>query len=584
MTRAEGAVRTATAILLAAALATLAPSGLAAQGLVSPGPLATAHARYDDVTKCLVCHEAGRELSGRRCLACHVSLAAQIRADRGYHATATRHGTALACGSCHSEHNGRPYRLLRWPDNRPPQQFDHALTGWTLRGAHARLTCTDCHRANMIAGASVRADTSLSTSRTYLGLGTTCASCHLDEHRGRASRQCEDCHSQDEWKPARGFDHARTRFALTGRHQAVECDGCHEVRQEAATGPGGARDTAFVDFRSTRPASGGCTGCHTSPHRDRTRFARCEGCHTTAGWFVLPDSLRNFDHGGTGFPLRGAHASTRCESCHLSSGSAPLPPRVALVRANFQRRLSRQPMRYARCDDCHANVHAGELRGSRDCAACHDETRFKPAAYGTTAHDSTAFALTGAHAAVPCTGCHRALPGATRGSGRVQFRHADLRCIACHRDPHGGQFADRTCDACHRTEAWERVVFDHDATRYPLRGAHATKRCSACHTRAPDDPRGPVRFRGLPLTCGSAGCHSDPHDGQFAERARGGACTTCHTEDRWKPAVFDHQTDSDWPLDGRHRNVRCGDCHRPQGRPPVVRYRETPKTCEGCHR
>ena len=30
----------------------------------------------------------------------------------------------------------------------------------------------------------------------------------------------------------------------------------------------------------------------------------------------LPDSLRNFDHSGTGFPLAGAHARTRCESCH----------------------------------------------------------------------------------------------------------------------------------------------------------------------------------------------------------------------------------------------------------------------------
>ncbi len=582
MSHARHAAR-ATVLALAAAGALLgAPRRLGAQGLVSPGPLATAHARYDDVAKCLLCHEAGRELTGRRCLACHVSLAARIRAGEGYHATATHRGTALACASCHSDHNGRPFRLVRWPDNRPREAFDHAQAGWALQGAHTRLACDDCHTPALIANAAVRGDTSLSVGRTYLGLGTGCVSCHLDEHRGRTGRNCEDCHAQEAWTPARGFDHARTRFALTGRHRAVECSGCHTVRRDAASGPGGARDSAFVDFRTARPATGGCTGCHSSPHRDAARFGRCEGCHSTAGWFVLPDSLRYFDHSTTGFPLEGAHSVTRCESCHLSSASSPLPPGVALVRANFLRRLSRRPILHARCDDCHSNAHAGELGGQRDCGACHDERGFTPTHYTGTAHDSTAFRLTGAHAAVPCTGCHRALPGAARGSGHIRFRHEDQRCLACHRDPHGGQFEGRTCDGCHDTEAWERVAFDHDATRYPLRGAHATKRCSACHTRA--GPRTPVRFRGLPLTCGSAGCHTDPHGGQFANRGRGGTCTTCHVEDRWRPAAFDHQADSDWPLDGAHADVRCAACHRPQGRPAVVRYRGTPTTCEECHR
>jgi len=569
--------------LAAVLLAALLPRPLAAQGLVSPGPLTTAHARYDDISKCLYCHDAGRELSGRKCLLCHTALAARIQAGEGYHSTATRRGTALACASCHSEHNGRPYRMVRWPDNRPREQFDHTLTGWTLEGAHARVTCNDCHKAGLITSAAVRGDTSLSTERTHLGIGTTCASCHLDEHRGRTSRQCQDCHNTTAWKPAQ-FDHARTRFALTGRHQALECAECHEQRRDDATGPGGTRDTMFVDFRTARPTAGGCTGCHTSPHRGGTRFARCEGCHTTAGWFVLPDSLRNFDHSGTGFPLRGAHAATRCESCHLSSASAPLPPRVALVRANFVRRLSRQPMRYARCDDCHTNVHTGELDGRRDCDACHGEDRFTPTRFALEAHDSTSFRLTGAHAAVACTACHRSLPGAAHGTGRVAFRHPDTRCIACHRDPHGGQFQDRACESCHATDAWERVTFDHDSTRYPLRGAHATRRCSVCHTRPEGQPTAPIRFRGLPTTCGVAGCHIDPHGGQFGGRARGDACTTCHSEDRWKPAAFDHQTDSDWPLDGRHRDVRCGACHRPQGEPPVVRFRYTPQRCEDCHR
>jgi hypothetical protein len=93
-----------------------------------------------------------------------------------------------------------------------------------------------------------------------------------------------------------------------------------------------------------------------------------------------------------------------------------------------------------------------------------------------------------------------------------------------------------------------------------------------------------VRFRGLPLTCAAAGCHTDPHGGQFDDRARGSACTTCHTEAHWRPAEFDHQTDSDWPIDGAHRRAACGACHRPESPGGVVRFRPLPHRCEDCHR
>ena len=572
--------RAAVAASVAVLLAALVPPARAQQ-LASPGPLTSAHARYDDLTRCLVCHEAGRELTGQRCLACHAALGARIRAGQGYHAQATHQGATLACTTCHSEHNGRPYRLVRWPDNRPKEQFDHGQTGFPLEGAHARLTCQDCHRAPLVADAAVKADTSLSVSRTFLGLGTTCGACHLDEHRGRTNGRCQDCHTVTAWKPA-SFDHDRTAFPLTGRHLNLACSECHAQRRQVATGPGGERDTAFVDFRTARTGSAGCTGCHTSPHRDAARFARCEACHTTAGWFALPDSLRRFDHSGTGFPLRGAHATARCESCHLTSEGAALPARVALVRANFTQRLRGQAMAHARCDDCHAAVHAPELSGTRDCEACHDEADFTPSHYASAAHDSTRFPLSGAHAAVPCRACHRLLPGASAGSGHIIFRHDDLRCAACHTDPHGGQFGGRTCDGCHTVEAWERVTFNHDDTRYPLRGAHVRLACARCHTPAPDRPGGPIRFHGLPLTC--EGCHTSPHGGQFAGRTGGDACTVCHSDEHWKPSIFDHLTDSNWPLDGAHRNVPCNACHRPQGQPPVVRYRGTPMQCEDCHR
>jgi hypothetical protein len=656
--------RTARAALLWAALALAAGAPAArAQTLASPGPLSQPHAQLDGVRNCLQCHEAGKELTGRKCLACHGSLAARIQQGEGYHATVTQRGTRLACATCHGEHNGRPFRLVRW-EGGSRERFDHLKAGFRLEGAHARLGCDDCHKPALIS-ATVRNDQSLSVQRSYLGLGTTCTACHVDEHRGRTTGPCTDCHDQTQWKPAPRFDHSRTRFALTGKHRDVRCDQCHEVRHEAATGPGGEVDTMFVDFRTSRPATGGCTGCHTSPHRDATRFGRCEGCHTVDGWFVLPDSLRsNFDHQRTGFALNGAHADTRCESCHLSSTSGSLPPRVQLVRANFLRPLSRQPMAFRRCDDCHAGVHQGEIGAARgDCVVCHNETKFTPAMFTRAAHDSTGFALvgahvtarctachtplagapagsgrlkfqfadtkcgschtdvhrgelkeprgecsdchdqvkfaptrftqamhertsyplTGAHAAVPCNACHTAAPGAA--AGHVKFRFADTGCASCHRDPHNGAFRDRACASCHTTEAWTRIGFDHSATRYPLVGAHLNIRCSACHKRPADDPQGAVRFTGLPLTCSASGCHGTPHGDQFAGRTGGDECTTCHTEERWRPAVkFDHLTDSNWPLDGAHRDVPCASCHKRETPETPVRYRPLPSQCKDCHR
>jgi len=594
----RGATGAAVLLLLLVTAATR----VQAQGLASPGPLATPHAKLDDLAHCLDCHDAGRQLSGTKCLACHTSLAAEIRADQGYHAAATRHGAELACRTCHSEHNGRPFRLVKWPGSSGREGFDHRQTGWPLEGGHAKPTCDACHKAALVAVASVRSDASLSVQRTFLGLGTSCTSCHLDEHRGRVSRQCLDCHTLDAWKPASRFDHARTRFPLTGLHAQVHCDKCHAVREELASGPGGRTDSSFMDFRASRTTEeAGCAGCHPSPHHGPGFAGACEKCHFTTGWFALADSARRFDHSTTGFALRGAHAASRCETCHLPSPRSSLPEGLALERGNFLRAFNRQRMAYQRCDACHSDVHQGQLaRGGAtpDCAACHNETHFAPARFSIAAHDSTRFPLTGAHQATPCGACHPLAAGAARGSGHLRFQLPSLACVTCHRDPHGQQFAGRhvpgagpaagveasaraACTPCHTTDAWTPPSFDHDSTRYPLRGAHRSLPCGRCHTAAAAGQ--PVRFAGLGTTCDAAGCHRDPHAGQFAGRARGSACTSCHAETAWRSLVFDHQRDTDYPLDGAHRNVRCVACHKPQGDPPMVRYRPLPHRCEDCH-
>ena len=43
--------------------------------------------------------------------------------------------------------------------------------------------------------------------------------------------------------------------------------------------------------------------------------------------------------------------------------------------------------------------------------------------------------------------------------------------------------ADQSCAKCHNTEGWHTIIpsgFNHDLTRYPLRGMHAGVACTAC--------------------------------------------------------------------------------------------------------
>lgn len=63
---------------------------------------------------------------------------------------------------------------------------------------------------------------------------------------------------------------------------------------------------------------------------------------------------------------------------------------------------------------------------------------------------------------------------------------------------------------------------------------------------------------------------SPPHAGVFPQ-----SCADCHVTTHWVPARVDHVW---WPLENRHAEVACGDCH-------TVGYApgETPTECVGCH-
>jgi hypothetical protein len=572
--------------LLPLALALIPAS--AAGDLFSPGPLSRAHADLEGIRSCTRCHEAGEKLAEAKCLSCHGEVKERIAGGKGLHGRLAP--PDRSCDRCHAEHRGRDFDL-RGFGAEGERGFDHGRTGFVLKGAHRNAACGECHRPERIADPAIRRLLATGKKReTYLGLPTTCSSCHFDEHRGQVSGDCGSCHGETSWKPAPGFDHGKTAFALRGKHAAVECGKCHDPRHDDRT-PADAfpapKSRTFLVLEGI--AHGSCADCHEDPHRGRFG-PRCESCHTEDGWHTVKAAARDTAfHDRTRFPLRGAHARVDCQRCH-----GPWPGRKAVFRG----------LAFAACTDCHLDAHLGQLSGADGkapaCEKCHHGESFAGARFELGDHAATAFPLEGAHRAVACGACHRAdrslaqkvpamVAADLRRRGRpvrVSLARFDLPetargCAGCHDDPHAGQFAGRECETCHRVASFADVSFDHDReSRFPLEGAHREVPCRSCHGKETRDGKEVTRFKPLEMACHS--CHADVHAGQFAVDGVTD-CARCHRPGGFQPAKFEH---SSFPLAGRHREVACGGCHAEVEVAPgvrTVRYRPLPRDCEGCH-
>lgn len=238
----------------------------------------------------------------------------------------------------------------------------------------------------------------------------------------------------------------------------------------------------------------------------------------------------------------------------------------------------------------------GQFRARKDggaCEACHTVEGFKPSKFGVEEHAASAYPLEGRHAAVPCAKCH--IPAGTATLYRV--KHDE--CWNCHADIHKGQFAglpyNNHCQSCHTVTEFTPSTFPltrHGKTRFPLTGAHIAVPCGDCHqAKKPLEASLPAPYRFKDLSCTE--CHTDPHNGQFAERMRtvgtnGGpvGCEACHSTKAWSDNVrFDHSTTT-FPLIGTHRAVSCTNCHKPPNLELTMKnvvFKAAPTQCEGCH-
>ena len=555
----------ARALLSTIALALLCTGMVSAQ--ISPGPLARAHQHLEGVTNCVSCHNYRVGARALKCLECHAEIQRELGARTGYHSRVLKNSSDQRdCARCHMEHNGQKFPLIRLDR----KAFNHgAETGFLLEGNHRAQNCEACHNSRKMPAAA-RVEIKLKdANRSFLGLRRECLSCHEDQHRGQLGADCLRCHAQEAWRPAAGFNHAQTRFPLTGLHQAVACGKCH-----ASRGP----DPAALQFKGLSFAA--CQNCHSDPHHGAFQEAKfrggCESCHNTGGFRKARPSA-GFSHDRTSFPLAGRHAEVACLHCHRDG--------------NFER-----PIPHDRCQKCHEDPHSGQFAArtsGSDCGACHSETGFKPSLFDRAAHQRGAFALEGKHSSLACGKCHQ-----PEGSAAV-YKTRTLACAECHADPHGGEFAAapdyNNCGLCHSQEAFRPASFNaanHGKTHFPLTGKHSKVDCEACHKPLGREPAAPATVKRMlavstapgasrqyhfpSFACGD--CHKDPHQTKAA-------CETCHGTQDWKqPAAFDH-AQTHFKLDGGHRDVACVKCHpaadlQHAGTPL---FSNTDARCGGCH-
>ena len=357
--------------------------------------------------------------------------------------------------------------------------------------------------------------------------------------------------------------------ALASSHQKLEgsdhCNDCHD----------GGRDVSNAK----------CLGCHAHSDLKRRIASRkgfhsshlvagkkCQLCHQEhrgrsfdlMGWRAV-GGQKSFNHGLTGWPLRGKHAVTRCSTCHKHHDQQGLETFLGADHT---------------CGGCHAGQQPhGKLRTSlMDCERCHAQTAWKPPRptlqFNHNDKHDAAMPLVGTHADVSCGKCHP-------GSRFVLDRPKPAACGGCHKSPHDGQlFGQKPCEWCHSPtlRSLRAVRFNHKRrTGYPLVAKHAQIKCASCHQRRLGK-RKPNREC---VTCHES---DNKHRSRFSAFGNPPRCVTCHSQAAWKKdLVFDHRARTHFPLTGKHTRLACRRCHRGNSPDRFERFDMAKNGCMGCH-
>lgn len=343
------------------------------------------------------------------------------------------------CSDCHNEESFTSISSSK---------FNHAQTGFPLRGKHKQVDCRECHALDGNINAT-------NVFQDFKGKDfNNCALCHKDVHEAKFGVDCKQCHTEESFRKLLNpdlFKHDQTGYELKGKHTTVDCRKCHESKM---TDP----------LPHTM-----CMDCHEDFHEGQ--FAQtqpvpdCASCHTVMGFEGSTFTIER--HAESAFPLTGAHIATPCFACHVEE--------TKWVFTNLG----------TTCNECHANVHEGALNDQfypgNTCTSCHITERWNAVTFD---HQPTGFELRGKHAQTNCLACHTQDKPATLPK-HISLTAVDATCTSCHEDVHAGQFGmqeETDCRRCHDFTAWLPSQFDHNTARFKLEGAHLRVDCNACHT------------------------------------------------------------------------------------------------------
>lgn len=375
-----------------------------------------------------------------------------------------------------------------------------------------------------------------------------CWSCHHD-HLGRnfdminSAKEGKGPAWRDVGGSQKNFNHNLTGYRLIGGHRGLECDKCHEPTKKRPK----SQTRTFLGNRTE------CLACHENYHKFEQGDAlnRCQKCHNFSSWtkFNLP---LDFNHDNTSFPLRGAHKRMQCQQCHPKG--KPFAP-----------------LAHGSCETCHTNdsIH-GSTFASKNCVFCHYESTWKRRIKVSTKQHKARLSKKdydpkGRHLTLGCETCHAGLKSSPKNG----------ECTSCHNNVHGAEWVrkNKTCDKCHGEKVWEALAVtnkDHKTwSDWELTDRHLEVRCLKCHRATTGVPAE------VPKQHDCAYCHTDIHKG-----SRGPECNKCHPTTSWnkEDIKFDHDTQTRFPLRGKHVNVTCEQCH-----PDPNTFKQRDHTCKACH-
>lgn len=524
------------------------------QILLMPGDLTEAHTKLE--TKCESCHiHFDKASQAPLCLECHEEVTTDLKKSSGFHGQLSNI-QQQNCRSCHSEHKGRNFDIVAIDED----HFNHNQTNFPLKGNHKKLVCKTCHINKIENSINIKFPKGISAlpkAKGYRFKTFECGSCHENIHQDNlqqdnkhltkltqisgnqsqdhtSMKECSNCHNEDRWQ-SNDFDHSKTDFPLTGEHTDVSCQSCH------------------IENKFEKELSNECSSCHSSIEPHLGVFGKvCNDCHTEKTW--ENNSYQHFNE--TGFSLKGKHNKLKCIDCH----SEVLKPKTL-------------------CISCHLNDDVHQRSNGKKCQSCHNEKIWDKTSFEHS-FDKTGFTLDGEHKNVNCESCH--LPGSTRnefsnlklsetdklGASIIKKLQSVRQCIDCHltSDPHFAKLGNR-CEQCHTTSEWNKTVgFNHDFTDFPLTASHQLLVCGSCHNS--------FDFSTEDTSCSSCHQSDDVHKGTLGKK-----CESCHNTSIWQNWQFDHSDQTDFPLDGAHKNLQCGLCHLPT----KPTQRQPDKTCFSCH-